>query len=94
VGRQFRIHAGATVIFHFSVNRVIATLTGKKRADNRLVRYMTVAVSFFHMPPPFQKSLAGANRSTAFPKGLGPARLRLWGFMAHPNPNEDKIASI
>jgi hypothetical protein len=42
-------------------------MTGKKRADNRLVCFMTVAVSLFHKWPPFQKSLAGADRSIVHP---------------------------
>ena len=66
LSRQYGKHAEVKVIFHFSLNRVIGTLTGKKCADNRLVRYMTIAVSFFHMPPPFQKPPAGVSRPIVY----------------------------
>ena len=68
VGLQFSIHAGVTVIFHSAVKGDSETMTVKTRADNRLVCFMTVAVSIFHKPIPFQKSPVGVNRLTVYPK--------------------------
>jgi len=46
-------------------------MTAKNRADNRLVRFMPVAVSVFHKPTPFQKSPVGVNRLIVHPTRVG-----------------------